>query len=77
MNKTGVGDVQVGGQNVNLFPIPLLSDLEQKPFIEIVREIMKTKIKNGNITILETSINNLIYRIYRLSEDEIQFIENQ
>ena len=41
MNKTGVGDVQVGGQNVNLFPIPLLSDFEQEPFIKLVEQSLK------------------------------------
>jgi len=77
MNKTGVGDVQVGGQNVNLFPIPLLSDFEQEPFIKLVEEMLIKKEKNENTTVLETIIDNLIYAMYGLSEEEIQFISSQ
>ncbi|KAA6313051.1 hypothetical protein EZS27_036116 [termite gut metagenome] len=77
MNKTGVGDVQVGGQNVNLFPIPLLSDSEQKPFIELVEKILIKKGKKENTAILETKIDNFIYEMYGLSEEEYNFIESQ
>ncbi|MDU1892359.1 MAG: TaqI-like C-terminal specificity domain-containing protein [Dysgonomonas sp.] len=77
MNKTGVGDVQVGGQNVNLFPIPLLSDSEQEPFIKLVKEILIKKEKNENTILLEAKIDNLIYDMYKLSEEEILFISSQ
>ena len=75
MNKTGVGDVQVGGQNVNLFPIPLLPENEQKPFIELVNKI--TTDKDGkNTDVLETEIDNLIYRMYCFTDEEITFIDS-
>jgi hypothetical protein len=76
MNKTGVGDVQVGGQNINLFPIPLLSEIEQKPFIELVEKTISKKEKNEDTSALETKIENLVYELYGLSEDEIKFIQN-
>ena len=35
------------------------------------------KEKNENTTVLETIIDNLIYAMYGLSEEEIQFISSQ
>ena len=77
MNKTGVGDMQIGAQNVNLFPIPKLSPSEQKPFIDIVERILIEKNNNKDSTILEIKIEKLVYRLYGLTDEEINFIEFQ
>jgi adenine-specific DNA-methyltransferase len=77
MNKTGVGDVQVGGQNLNLFPIPLLPEGEQKPFIKMVGEIITAKENNLDTTILESQMENLVCGLYRLTKEEVAFIQIQ
>ena len=77
MNKTGVGDVQVGGQNVNLFPIPLLSETEQKPFVDLVEKIIKEKEQNKDTSILEKKIQNLVNELYGFTKKETDFIESQ
>jgi hypothetical protein len=75
MNKTGVGDMQVGAQNVNLFPIPKLSELEQKTITNLVKKIILEKKNNKNISVIESKIENLVYMLYGLTDEEIQFIE--
>jgi len=63
MNKTGVGDMQVGAQNISLFPIP----------------IPKTQYEQEIVNLLKISdyqkVEKLINEIYQLSEEEIIFIE--
>lgn len=76
MNKTGVGDVQVGGQNLNLFPIPLLSEKEQKPFIELVKKIITKKGKNENTIALERNVENLVNDLYQLTSEEADFLRS-
>jgi hypothetical protein len=76
MNKTGVGDVQVGGQNINLFPIPILSEIEQTKFKELVQKIINEKEKNKDTTILEEKIEVFVYELYGLTKNEIVFIQS-
>lgn len=75
MNKTGIGDMQVGAQNVTLFPIPCLCKLEQKPYIDLLKKILTAKEDNENITTLEIDINRFVYKLYDLTSEEIEFIE--
>jgi len=77
MNKTGVGDMQIGAQNLILFPIPILNDIEQKPFLKLLEEILKRKSLNEDIKSLEETANILIYKMYGLTQEEIDFIEFQ
>ena len=64
MNKTGVGDMQVGAQNISLFPIP----------------IPKTQYEQEIINLLKISdyqkVEKLINEIYHLSEEEKTFLKN-
>jgi hypothetical protein len=74
MNKTGVGDIQIGGQNINLFPIPILSECEKMTFIELVKKIKNETEKNKSTIFIETKIDNLIYETYGFSDEERDFI---
>ncbi|QIX83241.1 class I SAM-dependent DNA methyltransferase [Chryseobacterium indologenes] len=75
MNKTGVGDMQVGAQNVVLFPIPILTENEQKPFKALLQKILLAKQNNEDSTELEKLSNNLVYSTYNLIDEEIKFID--
>ena len=77
MNKTGVGDMQVGAQNVVLFPVPILSEYEKKPFNTIVDEILKNKKSGKNMENLEHEVNKLVYNLYGITKEEVGFIEFQ
>ena len=68
MNKTGVGDAQVGAQNIMLFPVPAIVNEEIERYVNLllndpVNEEMKLRLAK------------LIYAVYDLSEDEISFLE--
>ena len=63
MNKTGVGDMQVGAQNISLFPIPIPKAQYEQEIINLLKIIDYQKVEK------------LINEIYQLSEEEIIFIE--
>lgn len=68
MNKTGVGDAQVGAQNIMLFPVPAIVNEEIERFVNLllndpVNEEMKLRLAKQ------------IYAVFNLSEDEISFLE--
>ena len=69
MNKTGVGDVQVGAQNIILFPIPPTIDDE---VVEIVEQLLSTS-ANSN---LKRILSEHIYAIYGLGIEEISYLES-
>ena len=63
MNKTGVGDMQVGAQNISLFPIPIPKAQYEQKIINLLKISDYQKVEK------------LINEIYQLSEEEIIFIE--
>ena len=63
MNKTGVGDMQVGAQNISLFPIPMPKAQYEQEIINLLKISDYQKVEK------------LINEIYQLSEEEIIFIE--
>ena len=68
MNKTGVGDAQVGAQNIMLFPVPAIVSEEIERYVNLllndpVNEEMKLQLAKQ------------IYAVFELNEDEISFLE--
>lgn len=62
--------------NIKVLPIPKLSELEQKPFIELVDKILEAKKENSGTSDLEKQINTMVYKLYELTEEEIAMVEN-
>ena len=58
-------------------PVFILSEIEQKPFIEIVDKIISAKKENfaADITDSEKQIDNMIYKLYGLTKSEIEIVE--
>ncbi|MBX7242340.1 MAG: Eco57I restriction-modification methylase domain-containing protein [Bacteroidia bacterium] len=56
-------------------PIPNISEMEQQPFIELVDKILTAKQKQADTKQLESEIDQLVYRLYDLTEEEIAIIE--
>ena len=69
MNKTGVGDAQVGAQNIILFPIPSIIDEE---VVEIVEQLLSNP-ANSN---LKRILSERIYAIYGLDIEERSYLES-
>ena len=60
-------------------PIPIASADQQKPIIVLIEEIMRKKKNNpsADISSLEREIDELVYKLYDLTEEEIAVIENE
>ncbi len=59
------------------FPIPLISQENQKPFENLVNEILGKKALGQDTQSLENEIDNLIFELYSLTEEEISFVKNK
>jgi len=58
-------------------PIRILNNLNQKPFIKIVDEILKIKIKNpeADTNKLEFQIDLMVYKLYNLTYEEVKVVD--
>lgn len=64
-------------QYVEQNPIPIISEEKQQPFIELVDKILSIKKENPetDTTALENEIDQLVYQLYELTEEEIKVVE--
>ncbi|MFL0683308.1 MAG: Eco57I restriction-modification methylase domain-containing protein, partial [Algoriphagus aquaeductus] len=60
-------------------PIPKIDTKNQKPISDIVKKILNLKSENSNsdTTNLENQIDQLVYQLYELTDEEIKIIENK
>ncbi|MFK5975116.1 MAG: Eco57I restriction-modification methylase domain-containing protein [Sulfurovum sp.] len=56
--------------------IPIISLNAQKPFINLVNKILKAKKENKDTTKEEKEIDNMVYKLYGLSDDEVAIVES-
>ena len=57
--------------------IPNISKKEQKPIINLVDKILKLKTENKDTTDLENKIDEIVFDLYGLSEEEISYINRK
>jgi hypothetical protein len=63
---------------INPFPLPKIENIEDtKPFEILVDKIMELKEKNEETKELENQIDEMVYELYGLSEDEIKVVEGR
>lgn len=67
-NKTGVGDMQVGAQNINIIPIP-----QHPTEKEAIGRLVDSFVVNSDQIILE-KIESLVCEAYGLSCEEQQYL---
>lgn len=65
----------VNGYEVDSLPIPRISEPEQKPFIDLVDKILAGKEQSKDTSTLEKQIDQLVYKLYDLTKEEIAIIE--
>lgn len=63
-------------QYIEKIPIKNISEKQQKPFIELVERILAGRKTNYQTTDLENQIDQLVYQLYDLTEEEIEIIES-
>ena len=76
--ETGKVFAQVKLAVLRELPIKIVSESQQIPIIKLVDKILEIKKESPDkdTSIEETMINNLIYDIYGLTEEEIRVVEN-
>jgi adenine-specific DNA-methyltransferase len=65
------------GNYFDNIPIPVISEENQKPLIELVNKILviKNENQNNDTSALEKEIDDLVYKLYELTDEEIEIVE--
>jgi hypothetical protein len=82
---TKIGVMTAGGAytlkkaTIDEFPVKLINADEQKPFIDLVDQILdlKKQDSSANTSALEQEIDQLVYELYGLTEEEIKIVEGE
>ena len=74
---TGMGLIQWESFTVGQLPVPRVSDVEQRPFAQLVDEILVTRSTDPSADTerLEARIDRLVYQLYSLTIEEITAVE--
>ena len=64
---------------LSLIPIKRISLAEQQPFIALVNQILTAKKKdpNANTSALVKQIDEIVYKLYGLTDEEIRIVEEE
>ena len=60
---------------IEQIPIPKIPDVKQQPFIILVNQIIELKQQGKDTTTLEAKIDELVYKLYDLTAEEIKIVE--
>ncbi|MDI9312612.1 MAG: Eco57I restriction-modification methylase domain-containing protein, partial [Limnohabitans sp.] len=74
--KTGTGDLIISVQALSPLQIPIPTPQQETKMNELVDKIVIQKQQNKDTTALEKQIDDLVYRLYNLTAEEINIIEN-
>lgn len=72
--KTVFSEIQA--RSVKELPIPKISETQELEIVELSERIIELKKINSDRTELENEIDQLVYQLYDLTEEEIEIIEN-
>jgi hypothetical protein len=71
------GYIEVKPQYFEQIPIPEISINDQQPFILLVDKILETKQQGHDTTDYEREIDEMVYKLYELTEEEIKIVEGK
>ncbi|MDR3234389.1 MAG: N-6 DNA methylase [Planctomycetaceae bacterium] len=71
------GDYHIYPEHLRNLPIPLASEKQQKSIISLVNQILAAKKENpaADTSVSEAKIDEFVYRLYGLTDEEIKMIE--
>ena len=72
------GDYHIYPEHIRKLPIPSATPAQQQPIIDLVETILTKKKQNpqANTSVEENAIDQLVYKLYGLTEEEIKLIEH-
>jgi adenine-specific DNA-methyltransferase len=73
--EKGEALAEVKKENVAKLPIKQISLKEQKPFVTKVDAILEAKLKGEGAEQLERQIDDMVYKLYGLTYDEVKTID--
>ncbi len=68
--------VHLDGHYLKKIPVPKILESKQQPFIAIAKKILTTKEQDKDTIALEQQIDQMVYKLYGLTDDEIVIVEN-
>jgi adenine-specific DNA-methyltransferase len=73
------GDFNIYPEHLRNLPIPSISEKKQEPIITLVDQILAAKAaaSNADTTDLEKKIDKMVYKLYRLTDEEIKVVEGE
>ena len=74
-DKTGAGDVMLSIQSLEKIPIPEADSKSKNKIVKLVDKIIEFKKQGQDTSDLEREVDEIVYYLYGLSEDEIRVIE--
>ncbi|MFN8290203.1 MAG: TaqI-like C-terminal specificity domain-containing protein [Chitinophagaceae bacterium] len=69
-------DIEIKLTSVKNIPLPIASKKQTDQIVKIVEQIMANKIHDGDNTLLISELNNLIYKLFDLTSEEIKIVES-
>ena len=73
--KTGTGDLIISVQALNPLRVPIPNEEQETEICDILDKIIELKKSNSDTTSLESEIDQLVYELYGLTEEEIAIVE--
>ena len=77
--KTGTGDLIISVQALNPLRVPMPTDKQESEICSLLDKIIELKKQNpaADTTDLESQIDQLVYQLYELTEEEIKIVERK
>ena len=69
------GDYHIYPEHIRNIPIPNATVEQQQSIVKLVDEILKEKKTNADTSSLEAEIDQLVYQLYGLTDEEIAIVE--
>ena len=59
---------------IEQLPVPVIDQVKQKPFADLALQILEAKKSNLQTDELESRLDQMIFELYKLSDDEIEYL---
>ena len=76
--KTGTGDLIISVQALNPLCVPIPNEIQEIEILNVFNKIVYSKKENPktDTTLLENEIDQMVYKLYGLTAEEIKIVEN-